>query len=100
MKLYNCVWCGCNLEYKDDVCVKHIDQLGGLRRNIYFELVRIDLNKRKINWMMFQFTQKVNKLIERELEVDKARRIIDKKATGVMSDKDQRSIFISLGIAV
>ncbi len=101
MKIYNCVWCGCEVDYNDnDVCLNHFEALNKLRRSIHSELVKIDIKKRKRQWMMFEFSQKINKLIEKELEIDTSRRLIQKKVNGIMSDEDQRAIFQSLGIAV
>ena len=100
MKIYNCVWCGCELGYKDNVCHEHQAKLEQLKLLIQCEL---DMEIRERNfrkWQMVEWSRKVKKLIERQLDFEKSKRLIEDDKSGELLDHDQRRIFIALGIAV
>ena len=99
MKVYSCVWCGCELQYKDDVCFKHTEQLDVLRSHI-----EAALNQDKQEHRMYQHKVVVDsvvlsKKIEEQIQIENALKEAERKSN-VMSDDEQQRIFRALGIAV
>ncbi len=100
MKVYNCVWCGCELSYKDDVCFQHTRQLLVLRAHI-----EAALNDDRREHKLYQEAVVVDSMvlsrkIEEQIQIESVQRMGDIKSNGAMSDEEQRTIFRSLGIAV
>lgn len=99
MKIYSCVWCGCELQLKDDVCFKHTDELKMLRWRIRASL-KDDKREYKVHLKkVLSDCTILSGKIKEQLEIENALREAENKSN-VMPDDEQQNIFRALGIAV
>lgn len=99
MKVYNCVWCGCELGYKDDVCFEHTRQLSVLRAHIEAALNEDKTEHRTYQHKIAVDSVVLSRKIEEQIQIENALKDAERKSN-VMSDDQQQQIFKALGIAV
>ncbi len=99
MNIYNCVWCGCVLGYKEDVCFEHTRNLKVLRAHIEAAL-NDDIRERRVHQHKVVVDSVVlSRKIKEQIEIEAALKEAERNVN-LMSDEEQQHIFRALGIAV